>query len=158
MSTIPFLTAGRIIISLAAISNSISPYIADFNKTHVYNPNWPPHARFHNGQTMSLGLVLGFTTLYFAWRPAFSSISFTKTMIKDSMFSAALVGSLYWITGVTAGLYPGAKFLDPEFIGSKYDAKVLGLPGQAPVFVAHMVFCWIGYALEARRLGGMKVE
>ena len=158
MSTTPFLTAGRIIITLAALSNSISPYLADFNATHVYNPNWPPHARFHNGQTMSLGLVLGLTTLYFAWRPVLSSTSFTKAMSRDSMFSAALVGSLYWITGVSAGFYPGAKFLDPEFIGTKYDAKILGFPGQVPVFTAHFVLCWIAYALEAKRLGRLKVE
>src|SRR5690348_17065230 len=105
MSSTPFLSAGRIIISLVAASNSIAPYLADFNVTHVYNPNWPPHARFHNGQTMSLGLVLGMTTLYFAWRPFFSSVSFTKAMLKDSMFSAALIGSLYWITGISAALY-----------------------------------------------------
>ena len=158
MSATPFLTGGRVIISLVAISNSLSPYIADFNNTHVYNPNWPPHARFHNGQTMSLGLVLGLTTLYFAWRPALSSITFTKVMVKDSMFSAAVVGSLYWITGISAALYPGAKFLDPEFIGSGYDKKILGLPGQAPVFIAHVVFCWVAYALEARRLGILKAE
>lgn len=74
------------------------------------------------------------------------------------MFSAALVGSLYWITGVSAALYPGSKFLDPEFIGTKYDAKILGFPGQGPVFVAHAVLCWVAYALEARRLGGLKAE
>lgn len=118
----------------------------------------PPHARFHNGQTMSMGALLGLSTLYFIWRPVISSVPFTKAMTKDSMFSAALIGSLYWITGLSAGLYPGAMFLDPEFIGTKHDAKILGFPGQGPVFAMHALICWVGYALAVRGLGGLKTE
>lgn len=156
MSTQPFLTAGRIILSLVGIELSISPYIADYNETHVTNPNWPPHARFHNGQTMSMGAVLGLTTLYFTWRPVFSSIHYTPTAVKDSMFSAAWIGTLYWLTGLSAGLYPGAKFLDPEFAGTKYDVKFFGFPAQSVVFAVSGVLCWVAYGLEVRRLGALK--
>jgi len=163
MASIPFLTAGRLITSLAAISNSISPYIADFNESHVYNPKWPPHARFHNGQTMSMGLLLGLATLYYTWRPLVSAVYgtglyATKTAARDSMFSAAIIGSLYWISGVSAIFYPGTKWIDPEFVNSKYDGKLLGMPGQLPVFVLHAVFVWVGYALEANRLAALKAE
>ncbi|MGV9367501.1 DUF6640 family protein [Amycolatopsis sp. NPDC003731] len=34
----------------------------------MFNPAWPPHAKFHNGQTMSLGLTLGATSLWQLWR------------------------------------------------------------------------------------------
>src|ERR1700761_349690 len=100
MATLPFLTAGRVCLTLVSLSTSISCYIADFNATHVYNPNWPPHARFHNGQTMSMGLLLGLTTLYFTWRPVFTSSATlaSKEGMKDSLFSAAIIGRLYYIT------------------------------------------------------------
>ena len=36
-------------------------------------------------------------------------------MVSDSMITAAIAGSLYWITGLSAILYPGSKATDPEF-------------------------------------------
>jgi len=143
MSSTPFLTPGRVCLSLVAASTSISCFLADWNETHVKNPKWPPHARFHNGQTMSMGLLLGLTTAYFTWRPT--------TNYKDSIFCAAMVGSLYWISGMSAILYPGTKWVDPEF-----DATGKAQP-QPPVFAAHFVLCWVGYWLETRRLAGQKL-
>ena len=43
------MTAGRTILTLVAIVTAVGGYIADWNHTHVYNPRWPPHAKFHNG-------------------------------------------------------------------------------------------------------------
>jgi hypothetical protein len=34
-------------------------YLADSNRTHVSNPEWPPHATFHDAWTVLLGTVLG---------------------------------------------------------------------------------------------------
>ena len=87
-----------------------------------------------------------------------SSVPFTKVMARDSAFAAAVIGTLYWVTGLSAGLYPGTLFLDPEFIGTSYDAKILGLPGQAIVFGAHAALAWVAYGLEVRRLDGLKAQ
>lgn len=158
MSTTPFLTAGRLIFTALSLSNIIAPYLADFNESHVYNPKWPPHARFHNGQTMSMGVGLGLLTLYFAWRPVLSSAAFTKSMLKDHVFFAALAGSLYWVTGLSAGFYPGTKYLDPDLVGSKYDQKFFGQPAQMTVFTVHFMLAWVAYGFEMRRLGGLKAQ
>jgi hypothetical protein len=29
--------------------------LADWNRTHLFNHEWPPHARFHDAQTIALG-------------------------------------------------------------------------------------------------------
>lgn len=137
-------TAGRIAMTVVALSNSISCYLADFNHTHVYNPNWPPHARFHNGQTMSLGLTLGLLTQYYIWRPVFNA---TINPV-DSTFSAALVGTLYWVCGMSAALYPGAKWMDPEF-GE-------GIGAQAVIFPVHAAVLWAGYLMVIRGLKASK--
>jgi hypothetical protein len=50
--------AGKALISLVAAETAVGPYLADWNETHICTPTWPPHAKFHNGQTMSLGAGL----------------------------------------------------------------------------------------------------
>ncbi|KUJ13123.1 uncharacterized protein LY89DRAFT_673220 [Mollisia scopiformis] len=101
---------GNILLSISALGQILGPFIADFNETHVMNPRWPPHARFHNGQTMSMGLALGLSSLYYAFRPTANVI-----VKQESIKTAAVFGTLYWVTGLSAILYPGSKGMDPEF-------------------------------------------
>ena len=124
---------GRALLSLSAIIQGLGPFIADFNETHVLNPRWPPHARFHNGQTMSMGLGLSLATLYYANRSVHESAA------SDSILTASIFGSLYWISGLSAILYPGSKGIDPEF-GE-------GFP-QLWIFGGLLGLTWTGWWLE----------
>ena len=45
------ISLGKILISASAVFGGVGPYLADWNETHIYNPTWPPHAKFHNAQT-----------------------------------------------------------------------------------------------------------
>jgi hypothetical protein len=130
---------GKALLALTATTQLLGPFLADFNNTHVLNPRWPPHARFHNGQTMSMGLALGLSTLYYTFRP----INNDREKAKDSLITAAVFGSLYWVTGLSAVLYPGSKAVDPEF-GE-------GFP-QFWLFLGFGVAAWVGAALEIRGL------
>jgi hypothetical protein len=40
---------GRILLTLVALVTGLGGYVMDWNETHVYNPHWTPHAKFHNG-------------------------------------------------------------------------------------------------------------
>ncbi|KAK5165935.1 uncharacterized protein LTR77_008859 [Saxophila tyrrhenica] len=145
------LTPGRILITLANLSYSVGAFLADWSETHVLNPRWPPHARFHNGQTMSLGVCLAASSIWFMIRPGLTSNSSGKgatvAEAKRGVFDAALVGSFYCTAGMCAILYPGTDWTDPEF-GVGGEQKLL-FPG----IVAAM---WVGYALEMWRLGDGK--
>ena len=119
----------------------------DFNHTHVLNPLWPPHAKFHNGQTMSLSILLSSTSLYLLFRqPATWSIA----QQVDNLFLAGWVGSFYLAAGLSAILYPGTAWLDPEF----RKVKDVDEPAQLWVFGGALVVLWLGWALERRRVGG----
>lgn len=52
-------TLGRWILGFTIVTTLVIVAIADvFNKTHLFNPDWPPHARFHNAmQAWTLLLV-----------------------------------------------------------------------------------------------------
>ncbi|CAI7580162.1 unnamed protein product [Penicillium bialowiezense] len=103
-------STGTLLITVVGVVTSVGAYIADWNETHIYNPRWPPHAKFHNGQTMSMGLILGLTTLYYLYRAA------SDPDVKHHFIhTAAWTGSIYWITQLSAFLYPGSLAVDPEF-------------------------------------------
>jgi hypothetical protein len=59
------ITTGKALILLSNTFCAVGPYWWEWNETHIYNPRWPPHARFHNGHTMSMGLLLGVASTYF---------------------------------------------------------------------------------------------
>lgn len=50
------------------IADAVVPTTAS---QHQHNPAWPPHAKFHNGQTMLMGIGLGLLSLYllFGYKP-----------------------------------------------------------------------------------------
>ncbi|KAI0096985.1 hypothetical protein GGR51DRAFT_553259 [Nemania sp. FL0031] len=112
---------GRILLTIDGILLLVGAPIADYGPTHMFNPNWPPHAKFHNGQTITLSLLLGVATMFYTWRGATS-----PQLKREFMGAAAFTGSIYWLAGLCAILYPGTMGLDPEFGGP-------GFP-QAPLF------------------------
>jgi hypothetical protein len=80
----------RILFLLSALGLGIGAHMADyFSTSHIFNDRWPPHAKFHTGQTQ-----------------------------KATVYAAAGFASLYWVTQATAILYPGTAFYDPEFLTS----------------------------------------
>jgi hypothetical protein len=92
-----------------------------FNATHIFNDLWPPHAKYQTGQTLSMSILLGVRSMFFAWRKTSDK--------KATVYAAAGFAALYWVTQATAILYPGTAFYDPEFLTS--NSFPLGLPGQA---------------------------
>jgi hypothetical protein len=97
-------TIGKVLISSTAVAQSVGPYIFDFNETHIYNESWPPHAKFHNAQTMSSGVALSAATLINLWRP---------TSGRVGVDAAALSASVYFVSQLSAYFYPGTASVDP---------------------------------------------
>jgi hypothetical protein len=76
---------GKVLISLSAAGTMVGAYIADWNETHIHNPTWPPHAKFHNAQTMSMGVALGAAALRYLWKP---------NQTRASLDAAAVIASM----------------------------------------------------------------
>ena len=86
------------------VADAIVPSIA---RQHLRNPAWPPHAKFHNGQTMLMGIVNGTiaVVVLFTFHPLTLPLFFVGTA----------AASVYWVTMVFAPLFPGTAWYDPEF-------------------------------------------
>ena len=99
--------SSSLILTAIGVSLPIVAHKADMNQTHIYNARWPPHAKFHDGQTLSMSILLGGLTIFLAWK----SSKNTPMMIAG----AGAAASLYFISQSTAILYPGTDYTDPEF-------------------------------------------
>jgi hypothetical protein len=104
------------------------------NESHIYHTAWPPHAKFHNAQTMSMGVALGLVTLYYLWKP---------NQTRASLATAAVVASVYGLTQLSVAFYPGISSVDP--------------PGkntwpQLWTTLPSLGFVLAGYLIERRRV------
>ncbi|GAB7349178.1 hypothetical protein MBLNU459_g8113t1 [Dothideomycetes sp. NU459] len=133
---------GSALMVASNLMYSIGAFVADWSVTHVLNPNWPPHARFHNGQTMTLGVLLSSSSLYFLFRPC-NSIAARK----DSLRTSAMIGCFYSLSALTAIWYPGTDWSDPEYAN--------GRP-QLYLFSGLIFTNMLGYWLETQRIGKEK--
>lgn len=69
------------------VADAVIPVTA---KQHLYNPRWPPHAKFHNCQTMVIGIILGFVSLWllFGMGPLTIPHLFVAAVVAGAYFSA----------------------------------------------------------------------
>jgi hypothetical protein len=135
--------APRILVSVVALVTMVGPYLADWNATHIYNPTWPPHAKFHNAQTMLLGLALGTCALSVVWRRAGDE--------RTQLHVAALFAALYWITQLASIAFPGTAYVDPERAGT---GLLLGIPGQVVISVVLLTLLGVALGLDGRKTAG----
>lgn len=98
---------GDNLLIVMAGATAISGFVMDMNKTHMFNPKWTPHSKFHNAISIMNGAILGAAGLYFL----LGKHRDKKTALK---LGAALPG-IFWSSLIAAPLFPGAKGLEAEF-------------------------------------------
>ncbi len=139
--------SSRIVFTFIGVTTPIGSFLADFNETHSFNPNWPPHAKFHGGQTLSMSVLLGLMTIVFAWRKA---SDWTTAVITTAAFAA-----LYRISQAASILYPGTAFFDPQFVTP--NSYPLGIAIQVYIEAGCLtliaVASWLALRRGARRVG-----
>jgi len=121
-----------------ALFSAITPFIADLNETHIYNPHWPPHAKFHNAQVLVFTLLLNSAALYFIWRK--------DGIPQDNLLTTTLLIAAYWVSLGLSILFPDTAWHDP---GSSATPYILGIPGNAfafLIFTPVIAFAsWLGF-------------
>lgn len=125
---------GKVLISISAAGTAVGVYVADWNETHIYNPTWPPHAKFHNAQTMSMGVALGAAVLHYLWKP---------NQTRASLDAAAVIASMYGLTQLSVAFYPGISSVDPPGENT-WPQLMTTLPSLG--------FVLAGYLLERHRI------
>ena len=55
---------GRSLIGAAVVSTAVIQPLADFNNSHAFNEDWPPHAHFHDLAAIGMLEICSATSLY----------------------------------------------------------------------------------------------
>ncbi len=57
----------KILISVGALFYILLIPVLEWNNSHVFNPSWPPHARFHEVWQLFTHITLGVIVLWLTW-------------------------------------------------------------------------------------------
>ena len=132
--------ASRIIFYVLSVYMMVGAHVADW-RTHLHSQRWPPHAKFHDGQTLCFAIFLGAMTCVLAG---------SRTLDKKlTMISTVGFASAFWITQYFAILYPGTAFVDPEY--DTPSAYILGFHAQPVLDVIALTIIAVAAWLAVRR-------
>ena len=129
---------GRLLISLAVLATAIIPIRSDWNDSHVFSPQWSPHARFHGIVSIGMPVLLTPVALWLLWR--------RSTDPGTGATVAALIPVAYWGPFFVALLVPGAAIVDPGH-GLK---RIGGVPSPLFGASATILVAGLGRYLEHR--------
>lgn len=124
--------AGRILMTIATINYGLIPPLVDFTETHVFHPDWPPHARMHMVWLLAVNTSLSLLSLYFLWLH-----SLKDTLgIRIAGTLGVLVYGGFFISASTISFYGGAlndKGGVPPIMG--IDANIIGFTLATLIFL-----------------------
>lgn len=140
-------TMARILVVVVAVATLFGALVADAlgpgAVQHISNPNWPPHAKFHDAQYIVMSMLLGAIALVLL-------IRMKGNGARPVLVPAAIVATP-WLGMLGALLFPGTSMLDPEF--DVPSARVLGVHPQLLVAAALLTVLAVAVLLAARSPG-----
>ncbi|MEV8517953.1 DUF6640 family protein [Dactylosporangium sp. NPDC051484] len=60
---------GRLLVTASVVGSGVVHAMADLNRTHVFNPSWKPHARFHTASAVATDVGWSIVSLWLLRRP-----------------------------------------------------------------------------------------
>ncbi|RAZ76776.1 DUF6640 family protein [Planococcus halotolerans] len=133
---------GKLLLVTVAGLTTVGGFIADWNKTHLFNPNWPPHAKFHDAMSITIATFLGGAGMYLLLRKG-------EYLQRDTQM-AAMLPAFFWASQGISFAFPGAKGLESEFPELVPRIKGVWL-NEKFVAIAMLSLTGIGYTLERQR-------
>jgi len=132
----------RVVLTGAAVGTIAGTGYADLNRTHVLNPAWPPHARFHSAA--GWGTVAGsqLLALWLLWRPG------QRADDELAVTVAALLPVICWMPFFAAVCTRGAAVEDEP----GHLPRVAGVPLNLVPAALVPAICALGYVLHRRGL------
>jgi hypothetical protein len=111
-------TLGKSILTFVLVVGALVSTAVDWNTTHLFNPAWHPHARFHDALFLMILDAMTLVVLWLLWRPSKEPEIRVKVA---ALFAAAVWTPFFYIEA----LIPGTSLLAAE------DVPVLRVAGMS---------------------------
>ena len=125
----------KVLITLGVAIFAIVVPILEVNATHVFNSEWPPHARFHEVWQLTTNCGIGLLCLWLAW---------FKNKIQLASVLVTLVMGGVLVAHVSQGLYGGSV------LSGNFSKTILGLELAAFAASLAVVMALAAAVLDAR--------
>jgi len=116
------------LLTLANLITAAVPLAADWNDSHIFNENWPGHARFHSVTALAMSTTLSSANIWSLWSDGRGQAR--------SRFFAAAVPVAYWAPFFVAPLVPGTTVDDPPHPVKRVAGMPISLLGAAATTAA----------------------
>jgi len=132
-------TISRWLITVAAVVSGLIPPLVDLTATHVFHPDWMPHARLHAVWQLATNSGLALLALYLMW------VKSSNGLLRIRM--AGLIGLCvyggFFVSALTHPLFGGALADDQGGVPT-----VMGLYGNVMAFTPMLILVIIGLWLS----------
>ena len=112
--------------------------MADWNRTHSFNPEWTFHSKFHDAWTILLGVGLGTISLRALWSR------------EPDPELGALLPALFWAAQAGSYAFPGAAGIASEFPEAAARVGLSKLP-EGVASARMLALTAAGYALARQQ-------
>ena len=127
---------GRILITFSLINMMVLPILFHWNQSHVFNPTWPAHARFHVALGDCMMFSYALVGLWLLWRRSPGQ--------RVDVLVAALFPIIAWGSFWMASLLPDSGEANmPQVVGIPFNLFLVGLL---------LIVAMVGYGLYRRGL------
>lgn len=128
----------RILITIGVLVYAVAVPLLEISDTHVFNPEWPPHARLHEIWQLATNSMIGMLALWLAWG---------RGNVRLPAVLALLVMGGFLLAYAIRDLYGGSMVLAAGSVERTLLGINLGVVGAGVVVVTALV----ALALDARR-------
>jgi hypothetical protein len=139
---------GKSLLTFSVATFAVINLLADWNKTHIFNPTWPPHARFHAADMSVIVWSVTGIAIWLLWRRSAEP----KVGVKVAMLiSLALWSPFLYVTLVVPGtsLYVsgGPPIVQHTIAGMIVEPQVV-------LAILFLLITALGYRLAKRPVAG----